>query len=98
MTRRDALVAAAAASALGGGALLRPLPARAAATTNIGVILPLSKPGDLVAGGNVLKTAQLWAATVNDAGGVKGQRVALKTYDDKGDPERGAKAVVRAIE
>jgi branched-chain amino acid transport system substrate-binding protein len=98
MTRREALVAAAAATALGGGALLRPLSARAAATTNIGVILPLSKPGDLVAGNNVLKTAQLWVAYVNDNGGVKGRRIALKVYDDKRDPARGARAVVHAIE
>jgi len=98
MTRRDALVAAAAATALGGGALLRPLSARAAATINIGVILPLSKPGDQLAGNNVLKAAQLWVASVNDDGGVQGQHIALKQYDDKGDPERGAKAVTRAIE
>lgn len=97
LTRREALVAALAATALGGGALVRPGTARAAATANVGVILPLSRPGDFVAGGNVLKTAQLWAAWVNGRGGVDGQRVVLKTYDDKRDSERGAKAVVKAI-
>ncbi len=97
LTRRDALVAALAATALGGGALVRPVAARAAATANVGVILPLSRPGDLVAGGNVLKAAKLWAAWVNGRGGVDGQRVALKIYDDKRDPERGARAVVSAI-
>ena len=97
LTRREALVAALAATALGGGALVRPGAARAAATANVGVILPLSRPGDFVAGGNVLKTAQLWAAWVNGRGGVDGQRVVLKIYDDKRDAERGAKAVVKAI-
>jgi branched-chain amino acid transport system substrate-binding protein len=97
LTRREALVATLAATALGGGALVRPVAARAAATANVGVILPLSRPGDLVAGGNVLKAAQLWAAWINGRGGVDGQRVVLKIYDDKHDSERGAKAVVDAI-
>jgi branched-chain amino acid transport system substrate-binding protein len=97
LTRREALVAALAATALGGGALVRPAAARAAATANVGVILPLSRPGDVDAGSNVLKTAHLWASFVNGRGGVDGQRVALKIYDDKRDAERGAKAVVKAI-
>jgi branched-chain amino acid transport system substrate-binding protein len=97
LTRREALVAALAATAVGGGALVRPVAARAAATARIGVILPLSRPGDLVAGGNVLKAARLWADWVNGRGGVDGQRVALNVYDEKADPERGAKAVVRAV-
>jgi branched-chain amino acid transport system substrate-binding protein len=99
LTRREALVAALAATALGGGALARPVAARAATTANarIGVILPLSRPGDLVEGRNVLDTARLWADLVNDRGGVNGQRVALKVYDDKRDAERGARAVVHAV-
>ena len=97
LTRREALVATLAATALGGGALVRPVAARAAAAANVGVILPLSRPGDHVAGGNVLKAAKLWAAWINGRGGVDGQRVALKIYDDKRDSERGAKAVVNAI-
>ncbi len=97
LTRREALVAALAATAAGGAVLARPRAARAAAIANVGVILPLSKPGDLVAGGNVLKTAQLWASWINGRGGVNGQRVTLKVYDDKRDPQRGARAVARAI-
>jgi branched-chain amino acid transport system substrate-binding protein len=100
LTRREALVAALTATALGGGALARPASARAAATARIGVILPLSKPAphdDQVAAANVLKAAHLWADWVNGRGGVDGQQVALKEYDDKGDPERGANSVVRAI-
>jgi branched-chain amino acid transport system substrate-binding protein len=97
LTRREALVAALAATAVGGGALARPASARAEAYANIGVIVPLSKPGDTVAGNNVLKAAKLWVGWVNDRGGVAGQRVVLKVYDDKRDAERGAKAVVTAI-
>jgi branched-chain amino acid transport system substrate-binding protein len=97
LTRREALVAALTATALGGEALARPAAARAAATARVGVILPLSKPGDQVAGTNVLKTARLWADWVNGRGGVDGQQVALKVYDDKYDPERGAKSVVKAV-
>jgi branched-chain amino acid transport system substrate-binding protein len=97
LTRREALVAALAATAVGGGALMRPVSARAGASANIGVILPLSKPGDTVAGNNVLKTAKLWVAWVNDRGGVGGQRVVMKVYDDKRDAARGANAVVTAI-
>jgi branched-chain amino acid transport system substrate-binding protein len=99
LTRRDALVAALAATALGGRALARPRAARAAAAANIGVILPLSKgrTGDPLAASNILKSARLWTDWVNGRGGVDGQRVALKVYDDRGEPDRAAKAVVRAI-
>jgi branched-chain amino acid transport system substrate-binding protein len=98
LTRRDALVAALAATALGGGALVRPAAARAAtAAANIGVILPLSASADQVAGANVLKVAKLWATWINGRGGVDGQRVTIRTYDDMSRAEPGAKAVARAI-
>jgi branched-chain amino acid transport system substrate-binding protein len=97
LTRREALVAALAATALGGGAFARPAAGRASATANIGVVAPLSRPGDQVAGGNILKAAQLWVSWINGRGGVGGQPVALKTYDDKNSREGGAAAVVRAI-
>ncbi len=98
LTRRDALVAALAATTLGGGALLRPRAAHAATpAANIGVILPLSSSGDQVAGANVLKVAKLWSSWVNGRGGVDGQRVTLKIHDDTGHAEPAAKAVARAI-
>ena len=98
LTRREALVAALAATVLGGGALARPGSARAAtATARIGVVLPLSKPGDTVAGGNILKCAQMWADWVNAHGGVQGQHVKLQVYDEKSDPDLGVKAVTKAI-
>lgn len=98
LTRREALVAALAATALGGGALARPASARAAtATASVGVILPLSKPGDIIAGTNILKAAQMWSDWINAHGGVAGQRVKLRTYDDKASADLGAEAVVKAI-
>src|ERR1700704_133927 len=54
LTRRDALVAALAVTALGGQALARPRPSRAAAMCNIGVILPLSHSPDSDAAANIL--------------------------------------------
>jgi branched-chain amino acid transport system substrate-binding protein len=98
LTRREALVAALAAATLGSGALMRPASARAAeATARIGVIMPLSKSVDSGAGGNVLRTAQLWRDWVNGRGGVDGQHVELKVYDDKLLPERGVQNLVRAV-
>jgi branched-chain amino acid transport system substrate-binding protein len=97
LTRREALVAALAAATLGSGVLARPATSRAAATARIGIILPLSKPGDTVAGSNLLRSAQLWVTWVNGRGGVDGQHVELRTYDDTGRAERGAENVVRAV-
>jgi branched-chain amino acid transport system substrate-binding protein len=97
LTRREALVAALAATALGGRALARPASARAAPTARIGVILPLSHPGDTVAGSNVLKTVRLWSEWINSHGGVGGQQVSLSIFDDKDEPNRGAQRVVRAV-
>ena len=99
LTRREVLVAALAATALGGQALARPRVAHAAPAANVAVILPITKggPDDPLAASNILKSARLWADWVNGRGGVDGQRVALKVYDDRGDPDRGGKAVVHAV-
>jgi branched-chain amino acid transport system substrate-binding protein len=98
LTRREALVAALAATTLGGGALVRPRAAHAAtAAANVGVILPLAASADQVPGSDVLKVAKLWASWVNARGGVDGQRVVLKIYDDASQAEAGARAVTRAI-
>jgi branched-chain amino acid transport system substrate-binding protein len=97
LTRRDALVAALAVTALGGQALARPRLARAAAVTNIGVILPLSKPADSVAGTNILNSARLWVEWVNSTGGVGGQHVAIKAYDSHAEPNRAVASLLRAV-
>ena len=90
LTRRDALVAALAATALGGGALVRPVAARAAATANIGVILPLSKPGDSSRAATCSRPRGCGRPGSTAAAASTGQRVVLKVYDDKRDAERGA--------
>jgi branched-chain amino acid transport system substrate-binding protein len=97
LTRRDALVAALAATALGGRALARPMAARAAASANIGVILPLSHSPDVDAANNILKSARLWADWVNGRGGVIGRQVAIKQYDSRADPARATRNLVRAV-
>ena len=97
LTRREALVAALAAAALGGQALTRPRPARAAVSAKVGVILPLSKSTDSGEANNVLKSARLWADWVNGRGGVDGQHVVLKAYDSMGNPDGAAKTMVRAV-
>jgi branched-chain amino acid transport system substrate-binding protein len=97
LTRRDALVAALAVTALGGQALARPRAARAAATCNIGVILPLSHSPDSDAAGNILKSARLWVDWVNGRGGVNGSQVAIKLYDSRADPARAGRNLVRAV-
>ena len=65
--------------------------------TNIGVILPLSKPADWVAGTNILNSARLWADWVNGTGGVGGQHVAIKAYDSHAEPNRAVGSLVRAV-
>lgn len=97
LTRREALVAALAATALGGQALARPRAARASTTVNVGVILPLSHPGDSIAGNNILKSARLWADWVNAHGGVNGRQVTLKKYDSQADPARATRSLVKAV-
>ena len=61
------------------------------------MILPLSKPADSVAGNNILKSARLWTDWVNGTGGVGGQRVVIKPYDSKAEPDRAAKSLVQAV-
>jgi branched-chain amino acid transport system substrate-binding protein len=97
LTRRDALVAALAVTALGGQALVRPRLAHAAAATNIGVILPLSHSQDSDAANNILKSARLWADWVNGRGGANGHPVAIKPYDSRAEPTRASKNLVHAV-
>jgi branched-chain amino acid transport system substrate-binding protein len=97
LTRRDALVAALAVTALGGQALVRPRLARAAATANVGVILPLSHSPDSEAANNILKSARLWADWVNGRGGANGRQIAIKPYDSRAEPARATRNLVHAV-
>lgn len=63
----------------------------------LGLVTPLSEPGDARSGEAIRKTAELWAKTVNAAGGISKRPVELAVYDDGGKVEVGAQAVERAI-
>jgi branched-chain amino acid transport system substrate-binding protein len=73
-----------AAGALSRGALTAPGPVK------IGVLTPLSPPGDYAAGQLIVRGAKLGAEYVNAKGGVRsGRKVDLVIVDDSGTPEKG---------
>ncbi len=66
-------------------------PALAQKIVKIGVLTPLSPPGDASAGQLILRGAKMGADEVNSRGGVLGGRkVELVVEDDSGTPEKGA--------
>jgi branched-chain amino acid transport system substrate-binding protein len=66
-------------------------PALAQKPVNIGVLTPLSPPGDASAGQFIVRGAKMAADDVNARGGVLGGRkVELVIEDDSGTPEKGA--------
>lgn len=75
--------------------------ARAEAWTSgpitLGLIAPLSEPGDARSGQAIRQTAELWVKTINGAGGISGRKVELAIYDDAGKVEVGAQGAERAI-
>lgn len=75
------------------------LPTRAQTTgpVTLGLVSPLSEPGDARSGDAIKKTADLWIKETNAAGGVKGRQFKLAVYDDQGKVEVGAAGVERAI-
>ena len=67
------------------------VPAFAQKPVKIGVLTPLSPPGDASAGQFILRGAKMGAEDVNARGGVLGGRkVELVIEDDSGTPEKGA--------
>ncbi len=65
-------------------------PALAQAPVKLGVLTPLSPPGDAAAGQLILRGARMGAADVNARGGVLGGRtLELVVEDDAGTPEKG---------
>jgi len=65
-------------------------PASAQAPVKIGVLTPLSPPGDASAGQLILRGAKMAAEEINAHGGVLGGRkVELVVEDDGGTPEKG---------
>jgi len=69
-------------------------PALAQKPVKIGVLTPLSPPGDAAAGQFIVRGAKMGAEDVNARGGVLGGRkVELVIEDDSGTPEKGAAGI-----
>lgn len=67
------------------------MPALAQKPVKIGVLTPLSPPGDASAGQFIVRGAKMGAEDVNARGGVLGGRkIELVVEDDAGTPEKGA--------
>ena len=67
------------------------VPALAQKPVKIGVLTPLSPPGDASAGQFIVRGAKMGAEDVNARGGVLGGRkIELVIEDDSGTPEKGA--------
>src|SRR5436309_5440654 len=67
------------------------VPALAQKPVKIGVLTPLSPPGDAAAGQFIVRGAKMGADDVNARGGVLGGRkIELVVEDDSGTPEKGA--------
>src|SRR6266581_9499207 len=65
-------------------------PSLAQKSVKIGVLTPLSPPGDASAGQFIVRGAKMAADDVNARGGVLGGRkIELVTEDDSGTPEKG---------
>src|SRR5262245_19968825 len=73
-----------------GMAAMLAAPAFAQAPVKIGVLTPLSPPGDASAGQFIVRGAKMAADEINAQGGVLGGRkVELVIEDDSGTPEKG---------
>ncbi len=73
-----------------GAALALATPALAQGPVKIGVLTPLSPPGDAAAGQFIVRGAKMAADEINNQGGVLGGRkVELVVEDDSGTPEKG---------
>jgi ABC-type branched-subunit amino acid transport system substrate-binding protein len=59
----------------------------------IGVLVPLTRPGWTEAGRHLLAGLELAAGEVNDAGGIRGQRLELVVRDTAADPDQAVAAV-----
>jgi ABC-type branched-subunit amino acid transport system substrate-binding protein len=59
----------------------------------IGVLVPLTRPGWVEAGHHLLAGLELAAAEVNDAGGIAGRPLELVVRDTAADPQRAAAVV-----
>ena len=65
-------------------------PSLAQKPVKIGVLTPLSPPGDAAAGQFIVRGAKMAADDVNARGGVLGRKIELVVEDDSGTPEKGS--------
>jgi branched-chain amino acid transport system substrate-binding protein len=65
-------------------------PSLAQKPIKIGVLTPLSPPGDAAAGQFIVRGAKMAVDDVNARGGVLGRKVELVVEDDSGTPEKGS--------
>jgi branched-chain amino acid transport system substrate-binding protein len=65
-------------------------PTLAQKPVKIGVLTPLSPPGDAAAGQFIVRGAKMAADDVNARGGVLGRKIELVVEDDSGTPEKGS--------
>jgi branched-chain amino acid transport system substrate-binding protein len=65
-------------------------PTLAQKPVKIGVLTPLSPPGDAAAGQFIVRGAKMAVDDVNARGGVLGRKVELVVEDDSGTPEKGS--------
>jgi len=68
-------------------------PSLAQKPVKIGVLTPLSPPGDAAAGQFIVRGAKMAADDVNARGGVLGRKVELVVEDDSGTPEKGSAGI-----
>lgn len=71
--------------------------ARPAETIKIGVLTPLSPPGDYGAGQLIVRGAELAVEELNAKGGILGRKVELVIEDDGGTPEKGVAGIRKLI-
>jgi len=76
-----------AAGLLAGGLVA---PTLAQKPVKIGVLTPLSPPGDAAAGQFIVRGAKMAADDVNARGGILGRKIELVVEDDSGTPEKGS--------
>jgi branched-chain amino acid transport system substrate-binding protein len=73
-------------------------PTLAQAPIKIGVLTPLSPPGDATAGQFIVRGAKMAAEEINSHGGVLGGRkIELVVEDDSGTPEKGAAGLRKLV-
>src|SRR5881409_1463526 len=73
-------------------------PALAQKPVKIGVLTPLSPPGDAAAGQFIVRGAKMAAEEINGQGGVLGGRkIELIVEDDAGTPEKGAAGLRKLV-